>query len=71
MRGARGRPLLNQHVQLAPHHVDEELDPASFHQVTKQPRRDLEPVRVNEEERGRQARRFIEVIVSPMAATLA
>ena len=33
--------------------VDEQFDPTSFHQVAKQPRRDLEPVRVNEEERGR------------------
>ena len=49
----QGLALLNQHVQLAPHHVDEQFDPTSFHQVAKQPRRDLEPVRVDEEERGR------------------
>lgn len=27
MPRAGGGPLLNQHVQLAPHHVDEQLDP--------------------------------------------
>jgi hypothetical protein len=52
MWGARGWPLLNQHVQLTPHYVDEQLDSAGFHQVAKQSRRDLEPVRVDKEERG-------------------
>ena len=42
MRGARGWPLLNKHVQLPPHHVDEQLDATGFHQVAEQPRRDLE-----------------------------
>src|SRR5687767_8391771 len=36
VRGAMGWPLLNQHVQLSPHHIDEQLDSAGFHQVSKQ-----------------------------------
>ena len=43
---------MNQHVQLTPHHIDEQLDSTGFHQVAKQPRRDLEPVRVDKQERG-------------------
>jgi hypothetical protein len=51
MRRIWGWALLNQHVQLTPHHVNEQLHAAGSHEVAKQSRRNLETVRVNKEER--------------------
>src|SRR6266850_2103200 len=52
------RPLLNKHVQLTPHDVDEQLDAPGFHEIRKQLRRNLESVRVHKEECRRHSSAF-------------
>jgi hypothetical protein len=49
-------PLLNQHLQLAPHHVDKQFNSAGFHQIGERSGRDLETVRVDEERRATRRR---------------
>ena len=51
MRRTSLGPLLDQHVQFAPHHIDEQLDATGPHQIGKQISGNLETVWVDEQER--------------------